>query len=80
MNTITPSECRAARLRLGWSTIRMGAAVGVCADTVLRFERGFAIRPRTRAALRAVLQAAGAEFLSENLGGEPTPAKERPTE
>ena len=41
----------------------------VSPTTITRLERGEALYPRTLDAIRAVLEAAGVEFISENGGG-----------
>jgi transcriptional regulator with XRE-family HTH domain len=47
----------------------LAEAAKVSADTVVRFERGETLRPRTVEAIRAALEAAGVEFIEENGGG-----------
>jgi transcriptional regulator with XRE-family HTH domain len=44
-------------------------AAKVSPDTVVRLERGEALRERTVDAIRAALEAAGVEFIAENGGG-----------
>jgi transcriptional regulator with XRE-family HTH domain len=41
----------------------------VSPTTISRVERGDSLYPRTLAAIRAVLEAAGVEFIAENGGG-----------
>jgi hypothetical protein len=41
----------------------------VSPNTIARFERGELLQPRTLAAIRAALEAAGVEFIPENGGG-----------
>jgi transcriptional regulator with XRE-family HTH domain len=46
------------------------AAAGVSRKTIVCFERGETTpQPRTLAAIRAALEAAGVEFITENGGG-----------
>jgi hypothetical protein len=51
-----------ARARLGVSTRKLTIAAKISPQTVVRFERGEAIRKRTIDSLRQVLEAAGVEF------------------
>ena len=39
---------------------------GVSTDTIVRFERGEAVRPRTVKAIRAALETAGVIFIEQN--------------
>jgi len=41
----------------------------VSTNTIVRLERGEALRPRTLAAIRATLESAGVIFIGENGGG-----------
>lgn len=56
-----------AALQLGVRDV--AAKAGVSPNTIARFERGEALYPRTIAAIRATLEAAGVEFIDENGGG-----------
>jgi transcriptional regulator with XRE-family HTH domain len=47
----------------------LAAAASVSPDTIARLERGETLYPRTIAAIRAALEAAGVEFIAENGGG-----------
>jgi len=47
----------------------LAAAAQVSTNTITRLERGEALHPRTLAAIRAALEAAGVEFIAENGGG-----------
>ena len=47
----------------------LAAQAKVSPDTVARLERGEALAPRTLAAIRTTLEAAGVEFIEENGGG-----------
>jgi transcriptional regulator with XRE-family HTH domain len=51
-----------ARAALGLGVRKLAAAAKVSPDTVVRFERGEKLRPRTVASLQQVLEAAGIEF------------------
>jgi transcriptional regulator with XRE-family HTH domain len=47
----------------------LATAANVSTNTVTRLERGETLFPRTVAAIRAALEAAGVEFIDENGGG-----------
>jgi transcriptional regulator with XRE-family HTH domain len=47
----------------------LATAANVSTNTVTRLERGDTLFPRTVAAIRAALEAAGVEFIDENGGG-----------
>jgi DNA-binding XRE family transcriptional regulator len=67
---LTPPQCRAARALLNWSQADLEAAAAVAKKTIADFEReARAPYPRTLAAIRSVLEAAGVEFIAENGGG-----------
>ena len=59
---MVPLQCRMARAGLGLSIRKLAIAAKVSPQTVVRFERGEALRKRTVASLRQVLKAAGVEF------------------
>jgi transcriptional regulator with XRE-family HTH domain len=63
---ITAVQIKMARAALGWGVRDLANAAQVSGDTINRVEGGEKLRPRTLAALREALQAAGAEFLPEN--------------
>ena len=63
------AQCRMARAATGLGIRELAAAASVSPDTVARLERGEDLRPATVAAIRAALEAAGAEFIAENGGG-----------
>jgi transcriptional regulator with XRE-family HTH domain len=68
------SELSAAQCRMGRAALNIGVrdlatAARVSTNTVTRMERGEALFPRTTAAIRAALEAAGVEFIAENGGG-----------
>lgn len=67
---LIPEQCRAARALLGLKRGELAAAAGVSERTVIDFERG-ARNPHTPtlAAIRAALEAAGADILDPNGGG-----------
>jgi transcriptional regulator with XRE-family HTH domain len=70
VDTIKPSQIRAARGLLDWTRDQLVMASGVPKSTLVRAETE-ATTPRqsTLSAIRAALEAAGVEFISENGGG-----------
>lgn len=70
MDTIKPSQIRAARGLLDWTRDRLVMASGVPKSTLVRAETE-ATTPRqsTLSAIRTALEAAGVEFIAENGGG-----------
>ena len=58
-----------ARAGVGLGVRELAAAAGVTPETVVRLEKGENLRPRTLAAIRTALEAAGVEFIPENGGG-----------
>jgi transcriptional regulator with XRE-family HTH domain len=67
---MTPAQCRMARAGLGWGVRDLAAAAAVAMGTLVDFEGGKRTpQPRTLAAIRAALEAAGVEFIAENGGG-----------
>ncbi|MFS8049173.1 helix-turn-helix domain-containing protein [Rhizobium sp. BR 314] len=66
MNAI---QCKMARVALGWGTRDLAENANISPDTVARLERGEQLKDSTIAAIRAVFEAAGVEFIPENGGG-----------
>jgi len=66
---MTPEQCKMARAGVGLGVRELAAAAGVTPETVVRMEKGENLRPRTRDAIRSVLEKAGVEFIPENGGG-----------
>lgn len=64
-----PVQCKMARAAVGWGVRQLAKEAGVSVDTVSRLERGEELQPRTLAAIRAALEAAGVEFIPQNGGG-----------
>ncbi|NJL09130.1 MAG: helix-turn-helix domain-containing protein [Methylacidiphilales bacterium] len=58
-----------ARAALGLTVRGLADAAGVSHDTIVRFEAGEELKPRTVDAIRRALEAAGVEFIAENGGG-----------
>jgi transcriptional regulator with XRE-family HTH domain len=57
------TQCRVARAALGLAVRVLAAKAGVSPDTVLRLEKGEALRQRTSVAIREALEEGGVEFL-----------------
>lgn len=64
-----PFQCRMARAALAWSTQDLAREAGVGVNTVNRFEAGQDARVSSMEKMRATLEAAGVQFISENGGG-----------
>lgn len=63
------AQCRMARAALRLGVRELAETARVSPTTVSKLERGEALHPRTVEAIRAALEAAGVEFISENGGG-----------
>jgi transcriptional regulator with XRE-family HTH domain len=63
---ISAMQVRMARAALGWGVRELASAAEISGDTLNRLEKGAALRPRTVAAVRHALEAAGVEFLPED--------------
>jgi transcriptional regulator with XRE-family HTH domain len=68
-NNLTAEQCRMARAALLLGVRELGVLAAVSPTTITRLERGETLYPRTVAAIRAALEAAGVEFIPENGGG-----------
>ncbi len=66
---MTPSQCRMARAALQLQVRDLAEAAKVSTNTIVRLERGEALKERTVDAIRQALEAAGVEFIPENGGG-----------
>lgn len=75
---ILPIQCKMARTAAGLGVRELAEHSGVSTDTIVRFERGEAVKPRTVQAIRAALEIAGVEFIPENGGGAGVRLKKRP--
>ena len=70
MPDLLPVQCKMARAALGLRVRELALKSDVSTDTIVRYEGGDpTIRPRTVAALRATLEAAGIEFIDPDGGG-----------
>jgi DNA-binding XRE family transcriptional regulator len=68
-NVIAPEQCKMARAGLGLGVRELAEQAGVSTNTIARLERGEELQPRTLAAIRSALEAAGVEFIAENGSG-----------
>lgn len=68
-NSLTASQCRMARAALQIGVRELSEAAKVSPTTITKLERGDLLQPRTVAAIRSALEAAGVEFIPENGGG-----------
>lgn len=60
---MTPAQCRMARAGIGWGVRDLSAAAQVAMGTLVDFETGKRTpQPRTLAAIRSALEAAGVTF------------------
>jgi transcriptional regulator with XRE-family HTH domain len=66
---MTAEQCRMARAGLKLGVRELAEAATVSTNTITRLERGVSLYPRTVAAIRAALEALGAEFIAANGGG-----------
>ncbi|RTL86891.1 MAG: helix-turn-helix domain-containing protein [Hyphomicrobiales bacterium] len=64
-----PIQCRMARTALSLGVKELAELADVSTNTISRFEAGEELKPRTVSAIRAALEAAGAEFIEANGGG-----------
>jgi len=66
---VTPVQCRMARAALGWGVLDLAKAAAVSSQTIVRFERGETLKPKTVDHLQAIFEASGIEFIPANGGG-----------
>src|SRR5258705_3079205 len=71
LRLITIEQIRAARGLLGWSQTELASRAGLSLPTVKRLEAGFGPRvsDEARAKLQRALEAAGNDFIEDNVGG-----------
>lgn len=60
---ITPMQSKMARAAIGMGLRELAKAAGVSTNTVIRFERGEDLLPRTLSAIQAVLEGSGITFI-----------------
>jgi transcriptional regulator with XRE-family HTH domain len=63
---MVPVQCKMARVALGLGIRELAELSQVAPATISRFEAGEELKPRTIAALRLALEAAGVIFVEEN--------------
>ncbi|GLS20691.1 transcriptional regulator [Labrys miyagiensis] len=63
------TQCKMARVALGWGVRELATAAKVSTQTVTRFERGDHLKTLTIKILQITLEEAGVEFIAENGGG-----------
>ncbi|QND24534.1 helix-turn-helix transcriptional regulator (plasmid) [Rhizobium leguminosarum bv. viciae] len=68
-----PIQCKMARTALDMGVKQLADAAAVSTNTIVRFERGEELKPRTIAAIRTVLEEAGVVFLDGNYSGSGGP-------
>lgn len=68
-----PVQCRMARTALQMSVKELADAATVSTNTIVRFERGEELKPRTIADIRSVLENAGVVFLDGDYAGSGGP-------
>ena len=67
---ITPSQCRAARALIDMGPAALAKAAEVARETITAFEKQRGTPPAHElAAIRAVLELSGVQFIPENGGG-----------
>jgi transcriptional regulator with XRE-family HTH domain len=69
MGTIVPVQSWLARTALGWDVSDLARAAEVSPNTVVRFERGEALKPITVDMIQGALERAGVIFISAKDGG-----------
>ena len=67
--TMLAVQSRMARAAVAWGVRDLAAQAKVSPDTVARLERGEVLAPRTLAAIRTALEAAGVEFTNGDAPG-----------
>lgn len=58
-----------ARAALDWGVLDLAKEAGVSTQTIVRLERGEALKQPTLDRIRFAFEAAGVEFIAENGGG-----------
>ncbi len=69
MSDLLGVQSRMARAALGWNLRHLAERARLSHDTIVRFEAGEELKPRTVDAIRDALEKAGVEFIAENGGG-----------
>jgi DNA-binding XRE family transcriptional regulator len=63
---ITATQCKMARIGLGWSQEKLAEAISVSAGTIKNFEAGRTVMPIVSTAIERTLTEAGAVFVPED--------------
>ncbi|MBZ9846167.1 transcriptional regulator [Mesorhizobium sp. CA5] len=66
---MNPVQCRMARAALGWGVLDLSKEAKISTQTIVRFERGEALKQSTVELIRSTFESAGIEFIPENGGG-----------
>ncbi|WP_245482492.1 MULTISPECIES: helix-turn-helix domain-containing protein [unclassified Mesorhizobium] len=66
---MTPVQCRMARAALDWGVLDLAREADVSTQTIVRLERGDALKQPTLDRIREAFEDAGVEFIPENSGG-----------
>jgi DNA-binding XRE family transcriptional regulator len=66
---MNPVQCRMARAALGWGVLDLSKEAKISTQTIVRFERGEALKQSTVDLIRSTFVSAGIEFIPENGGG-----------
>ncbi|MER8691531.1 transcriptional regulator [Mesorhizobium opportunistum] len=66
---MNPVQCRMARAALGWGVLDLSKEAKISTQTIVRFERGEALKQSTVDLMKSTFESAGIEFIPENGGG-----------
>ncbi|WP_210239438.1 MULTISPECIES: transcriptional regulator [unclassified Mesorhizobium] len=66
---MNPVQCRMARAALGWGVLDLSKEAKISTQTIVRFERGEALKQSTVELIRSTFESAGIEFIPGNGGG-----------
>jgi len=67
------TQCKMARVALGWTVKELATAASVSTNTIVRLERGEELKPRTIADIRETLESAGVIFIDGDYSGSGGP-------
>jgi len=78
-----PVQSRMARAATGFQIVEIAARAKVATATIVRFEKGEELKPRTVEAIQRAYESAGIEFTNDDAPGvkvqvRPAPAKKKP--
>lgn len=63
---MTPTQCKMARMGLGWLANDLAKASGLTRVTIARFESGHPMAPSSIEKMRQALEDAGADFMRKS--------------